>query len=108
MITLPWPPRELSPNASGVHWGTKARAFKAYRTDCWAVFAGNRSKLRGRSSFAVTFHPPSARRHDIDNCFASIKACIDALSQITGIDDSEFQFTIAKGEPRTGGAVIIT
>lgn len=106
MITLPWPPKELSPNAR-CHWAVKARAFKTYRLDCWAAFAGFRKLLAGRSSFAVTFHPPSKRRHDIDNCFASIKAAIDALAQITGIDDSEFQFTIAKGEPRKGGQVVI-
>lgn len=107
MITLPWPPKELSPN-SRVHWAKHARAFKAYRLECWAVFARERAKLRGRSSFVFTFHPPSRRRTDADNAFAACKASIDALAQITGIDDSEFQFTIAKGEPRKGGAVIIT
>lgn len=107
MITLPWPPKELSPNAR-CHWATKARAFKAYRLDCWACFTGFRVALRGRNSFGVTFHPPSRRRGDIDNMFASIKAAIDALAQITGIDDSAFSFTIAKGEPRKGGAVVIS
>lgn len=106
MITLPWPPKELSPNAR-CHWAVKARAFKAYRLDCWASFAGFRKALVGRTSFAVTFHPPSGRRHDIDNCFASIKAAIDALAQITGIDDSEFTFTIAKAEPIKGGRVVV-
>jgi len=107
MITLPWPPKELSPNAR-CHWAVKARAAKAYKIDCWATFARARKALRGKSAFAVTFHPPSKRRHDLDNCLASVKVCIDALSDVTGIDDSEFQFTIAKGEPRKGGAVIIT
>lgn len=106
MITLPWPPKELSPNARP-HWAVKARAAKAYRLDCWATFAQFRKALRGRTSFAVTFHPPSRRRTDLDNCLASIKHGLDALSEITGIDDSEFQFTISKGEPRKGGAVII-
>lgn len=107
MITLPWPPKELSPNGR-CHWATKARAFKAYRLDCWTAFAGHRKALRGRDSFGFTFHPPSRRRTDLDNCFASIKAAIDALAQITGIDDSEFKFTIAKGEPQKGGAVIVS
>lgn len=107
MIVLPWPPRELSPN-SRCHWAAKARAAKAYRLDCWAALASHRKELRGRSTFAVVFHPPSARRHDLDNCVASIKQLFDALSEITGIDDSEFQFTIAKGEPRKAGAVIVS
>lgn len=106
MITLPWPPKELSPNAR-VHWAVKARAFKAYRLECWAEFAGHRAQLRGRNVFSFTFHPPSHRRTDLDNCFASVKAAIDALSEITGIDDSEFSFGIRKGEPRKGGAVIV-
>lgn len=106
MISLPWPPRELNPNAR-VHWSVKARAFKAYRLECWATFAAFRSALRGRSAFSFTFHPPSKRRTDLDNCIASIKAGIDALSEITGVDDSEFSFTISKGEPRKGGVVVI-
>ena len=107
MITLPWPPKELSPNSRS-HWAVKARAAKAYRIDCWATFARHRAELRGRSAFALTFHPPSARRHDLDNCVASVKQLLDALSDVTGIDDSEFQFTIAKGDPVKGGQVIIT
>ena len=31
-INLPWPPRELSPNAR-VHWAKKAKAAKAYKKE---------------------------------------------------------------------------
>lgn len=107
MITLPWPPKELSPNARP-HWAVKARAFKAYRLDCWATLTGHRKALRGSRAFRFTFHPPSKRRIDLDNCFAQIKACIDTLSDITGIDDSEFAYSIAMGAPVKGGSVVVS
>ena len=41
-VTLPWPKRELSPNAR-VHHFVKARAVKAYRTGCaWEAKAAGR------------------------------------------------------------------
>lgn len=106
MITLPWPPKELSPNAR-VHYMVRARAVKAYKFDCCVTFCQHRSALRGRTSFAVTFHPPSARRFDRDNLIARFKAGQDALSDITGVDDSKFVMTYARGEPRKGGAVVV-
>jgi crossover junction endodeoxyribonuclease RusA len=106
MITLPWPPKELSPNAR-VHFMAKARATKAYKFDCWATLAAHRSALRGRTDFKVTFHPPSARHFDRDNLIARFKAGQDALSDITGIDDSKFVMTYARGEPIKGGQVVI-
>ena len=36
MIDLPWPPKELSPNAR-VHWTKKAKAAKAYRLECFIL-----------------------------------------------------------------------
>ena len=106
MIELPWPPKELSPNAR-VHWAIKARAAKKYRLECWAIFSCHRAWLRGRRSFSLTFHPPSRLRIDLDNCVARVKYLIDAMADLTGIDDSEFALTICKGEPRKGGAVFV-
>lgn len=107
MITLPWPPKELSPNAR-VHFMVKARATKAYKFDCWASLAAHRSALRGRTEFRVTFCPPSSRRMDTDGMIARFKPGQDALSDITGIDDSKFVMTYARGEPTNGGAVKIS
>lgn len=106
MIELPFPPSVLSPNARP-HWTKKARAFKVYKTQCCMLLSQHRDELRGRDTFELRFHPPSAHRFDIDNLIARFKAGIDALSLTTGVDDSKFQFTIAKGEPREGGAVIV-
>jgi hypothetical protein len=38
---------------------------------------------------------------------AAMKHGIDALALITGVDDSQFKFTFAKGEPVKGGKVVI-
>jgi crossover junction endodeoxyribonuclease RusA len=106
MIELPFPPINLSPNAR-CHWAVKAKSFKAYKFHCFALLAQFRAQLAGRSEFAVTFHPPSARRYDIDNLVGRFKAGCDALSTACGVDDSNFVMTYRKGDCRKGGAVII-
>jgi crossover junction endodeoxyribonuclease RusA len=106
MISLPWPPAKLSPNARA-HWAVKAKAFKTYKFQCFALLSQHRDALRGREAYALQFRPPSARRTDIDNCLSAFKAGIDALAIVSGVDDSKFQLTIAKGEPVKGGAVVI-
>ena len=104
MIPLPWPPSNLSPNAR-THWAVKAKAFRAYKFQCFAVLSQHRERLRGKADFALRFCPPSARRADLDNMLAAFKGGIDALSEVTGVDDSEFSFAIAKGKPVKGGVV---
>jgi crossover junction endodeoxyribonuclease RusA len=106
VIQLPFPPPALSPNARG-HWAKKARAFKAYKFQCFAVLSQFRNTLAGRSSFSVTFHPPTAHRFDADNLVSRFKAGQDALAEIAGVDDSQFVMTYRKGEPVKGGAVVI-
>jgi crossover junction endodeoxyribonuclease RusA len=106
MISLPWPPAKLSPNARA-HWAVKAKAFKTYKFQCFALLSQHRDALRGRDSFGLKFLPPDKHRRDLDNMLASSKAALDALSEVTGVDDSQFNLTIAKGEPVKGGAVVI-
>lgn len=106
MIELPFPPSALSPNARP-HWAKKARAFKAYKFQCFAVLSQFREALKGRTTFELRFLPPDRHRRDIDNMLAASKAALDALSEVCGVDDSQFSLTIAKGEPRKGGAVVI-
>lgn len=106
MITLPFPPATLNPNHKP-HWAVKARAFKAYKTQCYMLLSQFRDDLKGRASFDLRFLPPDGRRRDLDNALAASKALIDALSEVTGVDDSKFNFTISKGEPVKGGAVVV-
>jgi Holliday junction resolvase RusA-like endonuclease len=106
MISLPYPPAKLSPN-SRCHWAQKARVFKSYKFQCFAVLSQHRPALWGRDSFELRFLPPDRHRHDLDNALSAFKAGIDALSDVCGVDDSKFNLKIAKGEPTKGGAVVV-
>lgn len=110
-IELPWPPRDVSPNhAVRLHWRRKAAAKKAYRDACgWECVAQNVKPIRAQSIAAsITFHAPDRRARDIDNMLASIKAGIDAVASVIGVDDSRWSITIARGDPKPKqGAVVI-
>ncbi len=106
MIELPYPPPPLNPNANP-HWALKARTAKKYKTQCHMLFSQHREALKGKDSFSLVFHPPSAHRRDLDNMVAAAKNLIDSLSLVAGVDDSHFKFTFAKGEPVKGGKVVV-
>jgi crossover junction endodeoxyribonuclease RusA len=94
-LTLPWPPKQLSPNAR-VHWATLAKYKKQYRTACYylAKEAKLSAPVEGKILLDITFYKPSRRRNDLDNCLASIKAGIDGLADCLNVDDSRFDYTI--------------
>lgn len=110
-INLPWPPARLRPNASRQgSWRAKSEAAKKYRADCLLMA---RRQVRGWNGaplplmLDMTFHGPDRRRRDLDNLLAMTKQGIDAISEIIGIDDSEFEYTLRRGEPVKGGAVVV-
>ena len=91
---VPWPPKELSPNAR-VHWATKSRKAKKHRNDCWLIASRSIAKINyqfstERLKFKMTFIPPDRRRRDDDNLVASMKAARDGISIALGIDDKRF------------------
>lgn len=106
MIELPFPPPVLSPNARP-HWAKKARAFKAYKTQCYMLLSQFRKALAGRTAYEVTFHPPAAHRYDMDGLISRFKAGQDALAEIAGVNDFHFVMTYRRGEVRKGGAVVL-
>lgn len=84
-ISLPFPPRELSPNAR-VHWARKAKVIAAYRQWCgWAARVGDTGfllpslTLKPPVEATVTFVLPDKRRRDMDNLLASLKPMWDGL-----------------------------
>lgn len=109
-IVLPWPPREVHPNARSRTWHKKARFTAAYKRDCMDLLNNvkHRQMFRGQSKFAVTFRPPDNRGRDTDGMIASIKAALDVISIIAGVDDKHFAVTYSRGEPVRGGAVEVT
>lgn len=105
-LELPWPPKELSPNAR-THWAARSKAAAAYRRACHLLT--KQSGLvapDGRVLLVLEFVPPDRRRRDDDNCLAAFKAGRDGLAEALGVDDSRFvtEFRLAD-EPVEGGAV---
>ena len=109
IVTLPWPPKELSPNAR-VHWGKLAKAKRAYRHACWLMamqqckpvptFPGD-----GDIALAITFVPPDRRARDDDNLLAAFKSGRDGLADAWGVDDKRFVVTVKLDRENVGGLV---
>ena len=96
-IDLPWPPKELSPNAR-VHRMQRARVARQYRSDCaWATVesAGGIHRcprLTGSDlELIAEFRMPDKRWRDADNLLAMIKSGIDGVCDVTGINDRAFR-----------------
>ncbi len=92
MINLPWPPKQLSPNAR-VHWKMKSAFAKRYRNTCKVICLSEKltaPKTEGKLHLWITFFPPDKRKRDDDNMIASFKAGRDGIADALGIDDSLF------------------
>lgn len=105
---LPWPHKDLLPNAR-VHWARKAKRAKMYKNDCIICIQGStdRKDLRGASRFIVTFRAPDNRKRDTDGMVGAFKHGFDAISHVSGVDDSKFEWTAIRGEPVSGGQVVV-
>ena len=44
----------------------------------------------------ITFFPPSRRRFDLDGLLSRMKAGLDGVSDVCGIDDSKWTITLCK------------
>lgn len=80
-LTLPFPPRDLSPNAR-VHRMVKAAAVRTYRYECKVL------ALKARDRKRIALHAPvravvtfscGKRLWDKDNCIAAFKAGLDGI-----------------------------
>ena len=92
VLVLPWPPKELSPNARG-HWAAKAKIAKSYRTDCAILTrqAGLKIDWSGPIHAWIDFYPPDRRHRDDDNCVAAFKSGRDGIAAALGIDDKRMR-----------------
>lgn len=108
IITLPWPPRDLHPNAR-LHHMAKARAAKAYREQAyWITKSAELAvPVEGEIMLDVRFYPP-ANRGDTDGMFAACKAAFDGIADALEVNDRRFAFTIRRMEPAKNGAVFVT
>lgn len=105
IFTLPWPPKELSPNAR-LHHMAKARAKKMYRSACgWTAKQQGAGRIDAeRLTVHIQFVPPDRRARDVDNMLASIKAGLDGLADVIGVDDRHWRISIEVAD-EIGGMV---
>lgn len=105
-LSLPWPPKGLSPNDRR-HRMSVAAIKRKYRADCaWSTIASGIRSIRAAGLHVrITFHPPDARARDLDNMLASIKAGLDGVADVIGIDDSRWTLVLALGAPERRGRV---
>lgn len=104
-VILPWPPRELSPNARN-HWAKTAKFKKSYRQICWALALEAKIRVSKQGDepihLGVTFFPPDRRGRDTDNMFASMKAGLDGIADALKVNDKRFVFTLAVSKETLG------
>lgn len=105
IFTLPWPPKELSPNTRQ-HWSKLSAAKKSYRAACgWCAKEQGAKRIEpGKLHLTITFVPPNRRAHDLDNLLARMKSGLDGLSDVLEVDDKHWSLTISKAD-EIGGFV---
>ncbi len=111
ILTLPWPPSDLSPNARD-HYLRKSRVTKAYREQAYWLTSGTglgdfQLTDDGPITLAFTFHPPDRRKRDLDTMLSSVKAGIDGIADALGVNDVRFEYTLKRAEPVKNGQVVI-
>lgn len=108
-LLLPWPAKELSPNAR-VHWAARSKKARAARQLAWAetVNVGWKAPVSERIHLWVDFFPPTRRLPDDDNMLSRFKPYRDGIADALGIDDRVFvSHPLVRTEVRKGGVVRI-
>jgi hypothetical protein len=111
-LVLPWPSKDLSPNAR-VHYRVKAAATKAARQTAvvLAFEAGWRDAWlpEGRLHLWIDcYQAPGKKVPDDDNMIGRCKAYRDGIAQVLGIDDKRFiSHPFVSDERRPGGQVVM-
>jgi crossover junction endodeoxyribonuclease RusA len=106
-ICLPWPNRNLSPNAR-LHFREKASATKAAKETGYLSAREVSLQLpeAGNLELDLTFCPPDHHRRDTDNILASLKGYLDGIFLWACADDSRVKrIVIDWGQVEKGGAV---
>ena len=103
-ITLPWPPKQLSPNGR-LHWAVKNKYRKLYRDACyWQARQVNARAVVGPLEVSLEFYPPDRRHRDWDNMLASIKSGLDGVAEAIGCDDKHWRLSMSVNE-KIGGYI---
>lgn len=114
ILDLPWPHKNLSPNAR-VHWRRRAELVAKAREDAYwralEVPAVERKPLSDAQALKLTlifFNPTGRVRTDQDNSLAACKSLLDGIFLAIKTDDSRIrETTICIGDAVPGGCVRI-
>lgn len=105
-ITLPLPPKALSPNAR-VHWAAKARAVRGYRARAMVMARrAGRPHGWGEATVRITWYAKTRTHPDPDNALASLKAGIDGITEAGVLADDRalryepIAFAVDRERPR--------
>lgn len=107
-VTLPWPDRVLHPNAR-VHWTVRAKAGRKARALAgWTALASGLAPLSAtRLAIVAAFTPPDNRTRDTDGMLSAIKAYLDGIADVVGVDDSRWDIILRREAPQKPGSVCI-
>lgn len=107
--TLGWPPKELSPNKRG-HWAKAHKPRQQYKSDCYytAKDQGLGKIDAGRLRVNIILTPPDKRRRDDDNMIGAFKYGRDAIAELIGVDDANWETSYAFLPPKKPGKIEIT
>jgi hypothetical protein len=114
MVELAWPAKELWPNGGTPHHMVLHRFKQAARIKAqWAT------KIARPFDYAppdapipvhITAHPkPTGPHPDADNLIAAIKAHLDGIAEVIGVNDRDFAApTVSFGDRCQRGRVVVT
>jgi hypothetical protein len=91
-LILPWPARELHPNAR-VHWSKRAKFAKRARAQAYILA---RQALRGiewpegKLHIWIDGYAKDRRERDLDGFLSSLKPTLDGIADAAGVNDSRF------------------
>lgn len=110
VVELSWPAKELSPNAR-VHHMVLYRFKKAAKNEAeWATKIARPFSWGSDGPFDVHIraYPPVNRNRDADNLIASLKASLDGIAKVLGVNDSTFNApTVEWCEVTQRGKIVI-
>jgi crossover junction endodeoxyribonuclease RusA len=106
LIRLGWPARCLHPN-SRVDRRRATESRQKARAEGWAEAKRRGLPALSEAHVEVTFYPPDKRRRDVDGMFSSIKSHLDGIANAMDVDDAGWTFTLRRGDPVKGGAVLL-